>query len=104
MNETAGERVKGFFVYIMASKRNGTLYVGVTSDLMRRVYQHRSGEVEGFTSRYGVRDLVYYEQAGDAESAIHREKQLKSWRREWKIALIEESNPSWRDLYQDLLS
>ncbi len=90
---------KQFFVYIMASRRNGTLYIGVTSNLVQRVWNHKQGLVEGFTSKYCVKMLVYFEPHETAESAITREKQLKKWERAWKIRLIEESNPEWRDLY-----
>jgi putative endonuclease len=93
---------KIFAVYIMASRRNGTLYIGVTSDLVRRVYEHKNGEVVGFTKRYGVRRLVYFEFHETAESAILREKQMKEWKRRWKLELIEKENPHWRDLYDDL--
>ena len=86
-------------VYILASKRNGTLYVGVSSDLAKRVWEHRSDVVEGFTSRYGVHRLVYYETHDDMEAAILREKQLKKWNRSWKIELIEKQNPDWQDLF-----
>ena len=85
-------------VYILASDRNGTIYVGVTSDLMARIYQHREKIVQGFTSRYGVTKLVRYELYGDMDSAIAREKQLKRWHREWKLNLIEQDNPDWHDL------
>jgi len=85
-------------VYIMASKRNGTLYTGVTGDLARRVEQHKSGEVEGFTKKYGVHMLVFYERHDDMRSAIAREKRIKRWRRAWKLRLIERENPEWRDL------
>ncbi|MFH0992606.1 MAG: GIY-YIG nuclease family protein [bacterium] len=91
---------KTFYVYIMASKRNGTLYVGVTNDLYRRVYEHKQDIIEGFTKRYGVHILVYYEIAEDIYGAIQREKQLKKWYRAWKIELIEANNPYWLDLYQ----
>ncbi|OGT25223.1 MAG: hypothetical protein A3I77_05210 [Gammaproteobacteria bacterium RIFCSPLOWO2_02_FULL_42_14] len=94
---------KSFCVYILASKRNGTLYIGVTSDLIKRVWQHKSGEIEGFTQKYNVKMLVYYEQHQTAESAIHREKRLKEWRRSWKLALIEKHNSSWCDLYDDII-
>jgi putative endonuclease len=94
---------KQFCVYILASRRNGTLYIGVTSQLATRVWQHRSKVVEGFTAKYGVDKLVYYEAHGSAESAIVREKQLKKWRRAWKIELIETLNPQWRDLYDEIL-
>lgn len=89
-------------VYILASDRNGTLYIGVTSDLMVRLHQHRTKEVEGFTSRYDVSRLVWFEMHETMESAILREKQLKNWRRAWKIELIEAGNPLWRDLGEDL--
>ena len=93
---------KQFFVYIMASRRNGTLYVGVTSNLVQRVWNHKRGLVEGFTSQYGVKMLVYFEPHETAESAITREKQLKKWERAWKIRLIEQSNPEWGDLYKTI--
>ena len=92
-----------YFVYIMASMKNGTLYLGVTNNLVRRVYEHKNDLVDGFTRKYSVHDLVYYEQTDDVLSAIAREKQLKKWQRKWKIELIEEMNPGWRDLYPDLL-
>jgi putative endonuclease len=85
-------------VYILASKRNGTLYTGVTSDLARRVWEHKSDLVEGFTQKYGVHMLVYYEWHDDMHSAITREKQIKKWNRTWKLRLIERENPGWRDL------
>jgi putative endonuclease len=87
-----------YFVYIMASERNGTLYIGVTNELNRRVYEHRHGTVDGFTKKYHVHTLVYYETCGDAYQAIVREKQLKRWNRKWKLRLIEEFNPTWKDL------
>ncbi len=90
------------YVYILASKRNGTLYIGVTADLLKRTWEHRNGMIEGFTKQYGVHMLVYFEQAFDIRSAIVREKRLKKWNREWKLRLIEEQNPNWRDLYDDL--
>ena len=90
-------------VYILARKRNGTLYIGVTSDLVQRVWQHKNDMVEGFTEKYGVHLLVYYEQHGDMESAIIREKHLKKWNRAWKLRLIEEKNPNWEDLYESIL-
>ena len=92
-----------YSVYIMANKRNGTLYVGFTSDLAQRVYAHKHDLVEGFTRRYGVHLLVYYETGGDYEGALQREKQIKEWKRRWKIELIERVNPGWRDLYEDIL-
>jgi len=90
-------------IYILASQRNGTLYVGVTSDLIRRVYQHRNDQVEGFTRKYKVHRLVYFEACPDMVAAITREKQIKKWLRQWKIDLIEERNPEWCDLYPTLL-
>ena len=90
-------------VYILSSKRNGTLYIGVTSDLVQRVWEHKSDFVEGFTKRYGVHSLVWYEVHGTMESAITREKALKRWKRAWKLELIEKSNPSWRDLYSEIV-
>ena len=85
-------------VYILASKRNGTLYIGVTSDLVKRVWQHKEDMVEGFAKKYGVHTLVYYELHADMAEAIGREKRLKKWNRAWKIELIEKENPQWRDL------
>ena len=87
----------------MASKRNGTLYTGVTADLPARVWEHKNGVVDGFTKKYNVHQLVYYEVHGDSEAALTREKQIKKWDRKWKIELIEEQNPDWRDLYEDIL-
>jgi len=93
---------KAFCVYMLASGRNGTLYLGVTSHLVQRAWQHKEGVVEGFTKEYDVKRLVWYEQHGNAESAITREKQLKKWNRIWKIRLIEEANPYWNDLYGEI--
>ncbi len=87
---------------MLAAGKNGTLYTGVTNDLVRRIYQHRTGSVDGFTKRHGVKTLVYFEIYQDAYAAITREKKLKRWRRAWKIALIERDNPEWRDLYRDI--
>ena len=92
-----------YFVYLLASERNGTLYVGVTNDLVRRVHEHRTDAVPGFTSRYGVHRLVWFDSTPSVEAAIHREKQMKNWKREWKIALIERENPQWLDLYDSIL-
>ncbi len=89
-------------VYILASKRNGTLYIGVTSNLPQRIYEHRNDLVEGFTKKYQVHRLVFYEQHEEMNSAITREKQLKKWNRNWKLRLIEELNPEWKDLYEGL--
>jgi len=90
-------------VYILASKRNGTLYIGVTSDIARRSWEHREAGMEGFTDRYDVKLLVYVEFHDTMPDAILREKQMKKWRRDWKLRLIEKSNPDWRDLYDDLM-
>ena len=92
-----------FYVYILASKKNGTLYTGVTKDLVRRVWEHKNDLAEGFTKKYGVHTLVYYEAVEDIASAIEREKQVKKWSRYWKIKLIEEDNPEWKDLYGGIL-
>ncbi len=89
-------------VYLLASKRNGTLYVGVTSDLVKRVSEHKQEFIEGFTKRYGVHTLVWYEPHDTMESAIRREKAIKEWKRRWKLELIERANPRWRDLYEDI--
>lgn len=93
----------GAYVYILASKRNGTLYVGVTTDLAKRVWQHKCGEAPGFTHKYNVKLLVYYAGFEDLKTARAKERALKKWRRSWKLELIETGNPDWRDLYQDLL-
>ena len=89
-------------VYMMASGFNGTLYTGVTSNLLQRLFQHRTGALGGFTAEYGVKRLVWFEMHGTMESAIAREKQLKNWQREWKVELIVQANPTWRDLAEDL--
>ena len=89
-------------VYILASKRNGTLYIGVTSDLVKRVWEHKSDLVQGFTHRYGVYLLVYFEMHDTMLAAIQREKQLKKWNRSWKLELIEKRNPKWKDLFHEL--
>ncbi|KKW29065.1 MAG: excinuclease ABC subunit C [Candidatus Uhrbacteria bacterium GW2011_GWD2_52_7] len=90
--------MKTYYVYIMASKKNGTIYIGSTSDLPARVTQHKLGSIEGFTKKYGVTTLVYYEATEDAHAAITRERQLKKWNRDWKIQLIEKENPEWLEL------
>jgi putative endonuclease len=90
-------------VYILASKRNGTLYIGVTSDLVKRIWEHKNDMVEGFTKRYGVHHLVWYELHENMESAIQREKRLKDWKRAWKLELIESDNPNWKDLYYTIV-
>jgi len=94
--------MKSYYVYILASKRNGTLYIGATSDLIKRVYEHKNNLVDGFTKKYKVHNLVYFEETNDAQSAINRETQLKTWKRNWKLELIEKQNPTWADLYCDL--
>ena len=93
---------KTYCVYILASDRRGIIYVGVTSDLVGRVWQHKSGAIEGFTKKHGVKSLVWYECGESIEAAIGREKQLKKWNRLWKIELIETNNPEWRDLYVEI--
>jgi putative endonuclease len=90
-------------VYILASQRNGTPYIGVTSDLVQRIWQHKNDVFEGFTKEYGIHLLVYFELHEDMENAIIREKRLKKWNRDWKVRLIEEKNPDWKDLYDSLL-
>ena len=93
---------KNYFVYILASKKNGTLYTGVTSSLKRRVFEHKEKKIEGFTKKYNIDRLVYYELYTSVYRAINREKNIKKWNREWKIRIIEELNPKWSDLYNDL--
>jgi len=93
---------KQYYIYILASKRNGTLYTGVTSDLVGRVWQHKHEIIEGFTKRHGVHILVWFEVHQDVEAAIAREKQIKKWNRAWKIKLIERNNSGWKDLYDQL--
>ena len=94
--------MKSGYVYIMANHKNGTLYIGVTSDIIKRVYEHKNSFVEGFTSTYSVEKLVYFEVFDDIVNAIAREKTLKKWNRDWKIILIEKMNPNWDDLYESL--
>lgn len=96
--------MKQFYVYILCSRRNGTLYTGVTSDLIKRIYEHKNRLVEGFTKTYGVHCLVWYEVHRTADTAITREKQIKKWNRQWKLDLIEENNPEWNDLYNGLIN
>ena len=93
---------ESFYIYILASRKRGTLYIGVTSNLTKRVYEHKNGLVDGFTKKYGVHRLVYYEVAEDAATALSREKRMKKWNRSWKLNLIEEQNPEWSDLYARL--
>ena len=95
--------MKQYYVYILASKRNGTLYIGVTNDLIRRVFEHKEGIIEGFTKKYNVKNLVYYEIHLDINEAIKREKAMKKWLRKWKIESIVKMNPGWRDLYEEII-
>jgi len=95
---------KQMYVYILASKKNGTLYIGVTNDLVRRVYQHRENLIDGFTKEYGVHRLVYFEIYDDPERAIQREKTMKRYVRQWKINLIEQDDPDWTDLYESIVT
>jgi len=91
-----------YYIYILTSKRNSVLYIGVTSNLIKRIYEHKNNIIEGFSKKYRIHKLVYYEIINDIESAIRREKQLKKWNRKWKLELIEKNNPEWRDLYFEL--
>ncbi len=95
---------KNYYVYILSSQKNSALYIGVTSDLIKRIWQHRQKLVKGFTEKYNINKLVYFEQFRDPENAIRREKRLKKYNRKWKIELIEKSNPDWKDLYEDIIS
>ncbi len=95
--------MNSYWVYILASQRNGTLYIGITNDLVRRVYEHRSKFIGSFTKKYNVIQLVYGEEFQNAKEAIYREKCIKKWNREWKLRLIEEQNPHWRDLYEEII-
>jgi len=92
-----------YYVYILASKKNGTLYIGVTGDLVKRVYEHKQNDIEGFTEQYNVHNLVYYEIYKDVNEAILREKQMKKWNRQWNINLIVKNNPQWVDLYKEII-
>lgn len=94
--------MKSYYVYILASHKQGTLYVGVTNNLERRTLEHKANAMRGFTSRYGVKQLVYFEETDSIEAAIAREKQFKNWKRAWKIELIEQDNPEWKDLAADM--
>ncbi|MBL7069369.1 MAG: GIY-YIG nuclease family protein [Candidatus Omnitrophica bacterium] len=94
---------KEYYVYILASRRNGTLYIGVTNNLAKRVYEHKNDLVSGFTQKYKVHKLAYYESYNDVNEALVKEKRLKKWNRQWKIELIEKFNPEWRDLYDDII-
>ncbi len=91
-----------YWVYILASMQNGTLYIGVTNDLIRRVWEHKEGFADGFTKKHNIKMLVYFESCDSIEVAIAREKQLKKWNRQWKLELIEKQNPEWRDLYEEI--
>ena len=95
--------MRSYWVYILASRPRGTLYVGMTNDLIRRIYEHREGVIEGFTAAHRVKMLVYYEQHATAMAAIQREKNIKHWSRKWKIDLIRSMNPDWRDLWEDIV-
>lgn len=93
---------KEYYVYILASKRNGTLYIGMTNDLRRRTYEHKNNLIKGFTEKYNIHNLVYFEETSEVKIAIEREKQIKKWNRKWKLELIEKQNPNWGDLYESL--
>lgn len=95
---------KSYYVYILASKRNGTLYTGLTSDLPKRIFDHKNEYLEGFTKKYNVKTLVYFEIHNDISEAIKREKRIKRWNRQWKLELIESDNPDWNDLYEEICS
>ena len=95
--------MKQFYVYILSNKKNGTLYIGVTGDLVKRIYEHKNDLVEGFTKKYQVHNLVYFEQTTNVHAALMREKQIKKWNRQWKINLIEKDNPDWLDMYDKIV-
>lgn len=95
--------MKTFYIYILASKKNGVLYVGITSNLIQRIYQHRNSLIDGFTKKYHITKLVFFEETNDINEALTREKRLKKWNRAWKIELIEKTNPNWDDLYDSLI-
>jgi len=99
---TFERNMKYYYVYILASRKDGALYIGISSDLIGRTWQHKGTFVEGHTKKYNIKRLVYYEQYEDVEQAILREKRLKAWKREWKIQLIEKANPEWKDLYEEI--
>ncbi len=94
--------MKNFYVYIICNKRNGSLYTGITSELIKRIYEHKNKLVDGFTMKYDIQRLVWYEIHNTAESAIAREKRMKKWERKWKLEIIEKDNPGWNDLYDDI--
>jgi len=100
---TSEIKMNDYYIYILASKRNGTIYIGVTNHPVRRVYEHKTNIIKEFTSKYNIHQLVYYEHTNDIQSAISREKQLKNRKRKWKLKLIEELNPKWLDLYEDII-
>lgn len=95
--------MKQSYVYILASRKDGALYIGVTSDLIKRIYEHKEELAEGHTKKYNIKRLVYFEIHDEIEQAILREKQMKAWKRDWKIELIEQNNPEWKDLYEDII-
>ena len=95
--------MNNYYVYIVSNKKNGTLYIGVTNNLMRRIYEHKNGIIEGFTKKYNLNKLIYFDQTNDINSAILREKRLKKWNRTWKIQLIETLNPEWKDLSESFI-
>jgi putative endonuclease len=92
-----------YYVYILANKKNGTIYIGITGDLIKRIYEHKQNLIDGFTKKYNIHDLVYYEVHKEIEEAINREKQIKKWNRKWKLRLIEKDNPTWMDLYAEMV-
>ena len=96
-------KMSSFYVYILTNARDGTLYTGITNNLIRRVYEHKNGGIEGFPKKYKTNKLVYFEETPDVQSTITREKRIKKWRRSWKIELIEKNNSQWRDLYYDII-
>jgi putative endonuclease len=100
--EWEGRRLMGYYVYILASRKDGAIYIGVTNDIVRRIYQHRTKAIKGFTSKYDITRLVWFEIYDDPISAISREKELKKWKRAWKVLLIEAQNPNWDDLYDSI--
>jgi putative endonuclease len=102
--DAGSRKMKSYFVYILASQKNGTLYIGITSNLIKRIWEHRNNLVEGFTKKYNVHTLVYFEQTENVQSALLREKQLKKWKRGWKLKLIEKDNSKWKDLYNDIIN
>jgi putative endonuclease len=95
--------MKQYYIYILSSKKNGVLYIGMTNDLKKRVFEHKNKLIDGFTKKYNVTKLVYYELTNQPQDAINREKRLKKWKREWKIELIEKMNPNWKDLYFEMI-